>query len=127
MVYKMNKYNSLSIKDRENTNFTLCRIYKDNLIQSHNYKSDINKYISLLSNTNRFNIQGVLTRSKNINVVINVNFYKEISLPSDVNNYVTHLPDNILAIIFDDDIIAKYDNRISLSPFYSCVILTNKI
>lgn len=123
----MNKYNSLSIKKRQNINSTLCEMYKYNLIQSHNYNSDINKYIKLLSNTNRFNIHSVLTRSENINVVINVNIYKYLTLPSGVNNYVTHLPDNILAIIFDDDIINKYDNRISLSPFASCVILTNKI
>ena len=112
----MNNYQRISIKDREYINHILLEMFDGKEIETNGeHEKNIVTYIRVLNNINTFN------QAKNINIVLNVEFWKKISLPN--NSYVTHLPNNILAIIFDDDIIGIHGNKISLSPFYSCVIL----
>lgn len=118
----MNNYQRISIKDREYINHKLLEMFTGKEIETNGeHQNNILTYIKVLNNVNTFNLVGVFNQSKNLNIVLNVYFWKKISLPN--NSYVTKLPNNVLAIIFDDDIIGIHGNKISLSPFYSCVIL----
>lgn len=118
----MNNYQKLSIIDRKNVNNYLIQVFGDEKIETNGkHMEDIYYYVDVLKTTNKYTCADIFTVAKNVNIVLNIYYWKYIKPP--YNAHVTNLPDDVLAIIFDDDIIKFYGDKIYLSQFHSCVVL----